>query len=69
MAAGKLGRAADATSALDMVFALVLPFADEEVFGESTRRWKWNEADRESSLDGYHKAAAASSDAPSRAAA
>ena len=58
MAAGKLGRAADATSALDTVFTLAPPFADEEVFGESMRRWKWNEADRESSLDGYRKAVA-----------
>ena len=48
------------------MFALAPPFADEEVFGESMRRWKWNEADRESSLDGYRKAVALRT--PSRAA-
>jgi adenylate cyclase len=58
LAAGQLGRTADATAALDAVFRLAPPFADEATAVERSQRWKWNPAHVDRMLDGYRKATA-----------
>ncbi len=58
LAAGQLGRTGDATAALDAVFRLAPPFADEAAVVERLQRWKWNPAHVDRMLDGYRKAAA-----------
>ena len=58
LSAGQLGRAADATAALDAVYRVAPAFADESTVAEQARRWKWNEAHVARMLDGYRKAVA-----------
>ena len=58
LSAGQLGRAADATAALDAVYRLAPTFADESTVAEQARHWKWNDAHIERMLEGYRKAVA-----------
>jgi TolB-like protein/predicted Zn-dependent protease len=58
LAAGQLGRTGDATTALEAVFRLAPPFADEAVVVDRSQRWKWNAAHVDRMLDGYRKATA-----------
>jgi TolB-like protein/Tfp pilus assembly protein PilF len=58
VSAGQLGRAAEAAAALDAVYRVAPPFADESTVAEQIRRWKWNAAHAERVLDGYRKATA-----------
>ncbi len=56
IAAGQLGRAAEATAALDALFALAPAFEDEDVLREVSGRWRWNRpADVELVMDGSSK--------------
>jgi TolB-like protein/Tfp pilus assembly protein PilF len=57
-AAGELGRAAEAASAVDAVVALAPAMADPAVVGEAARNWKWDEAVVERIMIGYRKAVA-----------
>jgi TolB-like protein/Tfp pilus assembly protein PilF len=58
IAAGQLGRAADAAAALDALFSIAPDFADEATIDEMRRRWKWRQEDADRMLDGYRKAVA-----------
>ena len=63
VAAGQLGRAADAATALDAVSRVAPAFAEESTVAEQARRWKWNDAHVTRMLDGYRKAVALTAEA------
>lgn len=58
VSAAQLGRASDATAALDALHTLAPAFAEEATLLEYARRWKWNEAHVQRLMDGYRKAVA-----------
>jgi TolB-like protein/Flp pilus assembly protein TadD len=67
-AAGQLGRASEAASAIDAVLALAPDFADDAVVREQAYRWKWKDADAERMLDGFRKAMALRKGSPTSSA-
>ena len=71
MSAAQLGRAAEATAALDTLLTLEPAFADEQAMVAAARRWKWIWRTRSGMVDGYRKAMAlrnaSKSDAPAAA--
>ena len=58
MAAGQLGLAGEAASALDTVFSLAPEFADEETMITASRVWKWKATDADHMVEGYRSAVA-----------
>lgn len=66
IAAGELGRMAEAAAAVDAVEQLAPAMADPAVVAEATRNWKWDDAAAGQMLVGYRKAVALREDAKAR---